>query len=35
MKTAALVLVLALMPCAASAQRARSSAEATVFSVHN
>ena len=31
MKTAALVLVLALMPCAASAQRARSSAEATVF----
>lgn len=31
MKTAALALVLALMPCAASAQRARSSAEATVF----
>jgi S1-C subfamily serine protease len=31
MKTAALVLVLALMPCTASAQRARSPADATVF----
>ena len=31
MKTAALVLAFALMPCAASAQRARSPADATVF----
>ena len=31
MKTTALVLVLALMPGAVSAQRARSSADATVF----